>query len=163
MARNGTRQEEKESTSITPLALGQNCNIHLVYPDEVPHIWGQVEPLLAKATPYSEGEVEAQDFAYLIINNEMQLWVSIEEKSVTAAMVTQVVHYPRKKVLRIIALGGKGLRRMQEKFEPTLEGYAIKAGCSALEAWTRRGLLRLVKDWKQSYIIITKDIKEKMH
>ena len=163
MARNGTRQEEKESTSTTPLALGQNCNIHLVYPDEVPHIWDQVEPLLSKATPYSEGEVEAQDFAYLIINNEMQLWVSTEDKNITAAMVTQVVHYPRKKVLRIIALGGKDLRKMQKKFEPILEGYAIKAGCSALEAWTRRGLLRLVKDWKQSYIIITKDIKEKMH
>ena len=52
---------------------------------------------------------------------------------------------------------------MQEKFEPVLELFAIKAGCSALEAWTRRGLLRLIKDWKQSYIIITKDIKEKMH
>ena len=163
MARNGTQAEEKESTSTTLPVLGQNCNIHLVYPDEVPHIWDQVEPLLSKATPYSEGEVEAQDFAYLIINNEMQLWVSTEDKNITAAMVTQVVHYPRKKVLRIIALGGKDLRKMQKKFEPILEGYAIKAGCSALEAWTRRGLLRLVKDWKQSYIIITKDIKEKMH
>ena len=163
MARNGTRQEEKESTSTTPLGLGQNCNIHLVYPDEVPHVWDQIEPLLAKATPYSEGEVEAKDFAYLIINNEMQLWVSTEDKNIIAAMVTQIVSYPRKRVLRIVALGVKDLRKMQEKFEPVLELFAIKAGCSALEAWTRRGLLRLIKDWKQSYIIITKDIKEKMH
>ena len=105
MARNGTRQEEKESTSTTPLGLGQNCNIHLVYPDEVPHVWDQIEPLLAKATPYSEGEVEAKDFAYLIINNEMQLWVSTEDKNIIAAMVTQIVSYPRKRVLRIVALG----------------------------------------------------------
>ena len=107
--------------------------------------------------------MEAKDFAYLIINNEMQLWVSTEDKNIIAAMVTQIVSYPRKRVLRIVALGGKDLRKMQEKFEPVLELFAIKAGCSALEAWTRRGLLRLIKDWKQSYIIITKDIKEKMH
>jgi hypothetical protein len=47
-------------------------------------------------------------------------------------------------------------------FLPMLEGYAVNNECSSLEAWTRKGMTRKLKDWKHSYDIITKDIKQRM-
>jgi len=37
----------------------------------------------------------------------MQLWIVTEDKEVIAALVTQVVAYPQKKILRLISLAGE--------------------------------------------------------
>ena len=83
------------------------------------------------------------------------------DNKVIAAMITEIITYPRKKILRIITLAGKDMELWYD-FLPSIEGYAVSKQCSALEAWTRKGMTRKLKDWKHSYDIITKDLKARM-
>ena len=134
----------------------------LVEIDEIEQIWRHVKPLLDKATPHSEGEMEAEDFLPLLLSGTMQLWVAIENKEIIAAMVSQIVSYPRKSVMRIISIGGEDMEKWMPNF-PIFENWALDLGCTAIEAWGRKGWLRVLDDWKCSYHIITKDLTHRMH
>ena len=141
---------------------GYNCEVGSVPPTQVPHIWEKVHEHLLRMAPHSEGELEPEDFFEALTEGEMQLWVAIENKDIVASMVTQVVPYPRKRVLRIISIGGDGMDRWIEQL-PMVEEWALSMGCTSLECWGRRGWLKVLKDWKCSYHIITKDLTTRMH
>ena len=162
MARIGTPAVEKESTSETLLETGLSCNAVLVLPDEIETFWPQVKDQLARCTPHSEGELEPEDFKAFLTEGEMQLWLAIDDGELLASMVTQVVTYPRKRILRIIAIGGGEMERWIH-FLSGLENWAMEQGCTALECWGRKGWLRVLEDWKCSYHVLTKDLKIRMH
>ena len=119
-------------SSKNPLQHGYNCEVGLVPPTQVPHIWEKVHEHLLRMAPHSEGELEPEDFFEALTEGEMQLWVAIENKDIVASMVTQVVPYPRKRVLRIISIGGDGMDRWIEHL-PMVEEWALSMGCTSLE------------------------------
>jgi len=84
------------------------------------------------------------------------------DKEIIAVMVTQIIPYPKKKVLRVIAIAGEDMDRWFH-FLPAIEEWAMELGCTSLEAWGRKGWLKVLKDWKCSYHILTKDLKNRMH
>ena len=47
-------------------------------------------------------------------------------------------------------------------FQDMIEAFAIKMGCGALEMWGRKGWKKLLPDWKDTYIVYTKDLKYRM-
>ena len=138
-----------------------SCKVALVEAEDVDMVWDDVAPLIEKALLHAEGELIPDDIKKHLDTSELRLWVALENKDVIAAMVTEIVQYPRKKIVRVITLAGKDMS-MWYDFLPMLEGYAIRSGCSSLEAWTRKGMTRKLKDWKHSYDIITKDLKQRM-
>jgi hypothetical protein len=146
-----------ESKVIQP----RKCKVALVEAEDVDMVWGDVSPLIEKALLHAEGELIPDDIKKHLDTSELRLWVALENKDVIASMVTEIVQYPRKKIVRVITLAGKDMS-MWYDFLPMLEGYAIRNGCSSLEAWTRKGMTRKLKDWKHSYDIITKDLKQRM-
>jgi|TARA_Y100000310_G_C20475682_1_gene712277 hypothetical protein len=146
---------QSESTTIG------KCKVVLVAPSDVSYVWDDVVPLLDKALQYSEGEMTSDDLAPHLDNENLRMWVAMKGNEIIACMVTEVIEYPRKKIVRVITLAGKDMDLWYD-FLPLVEGYAVKQGCSALEAWTRKGMTRKLKDWKHSYDIITKDIKQRM-
>ena len=134
---------------------------HLLHPEDIPYIWDQVEPLLARVTPHTEGELETDDYIEPLNNGEMQLWIASEDSKVHSAMITQIVPYPQKKVLRIISLAGSEFSRVYQHLD-MVESFALRTGCTALEMWGRKGWKKLLPEWKDSYIVFTKDLKERM-
>ena len=146
-----------ESTAMQP----RSCKVALVEAEDVDMVWGDVSPLIEKALLHAEGELIPDDIKKHLDTSELRLWVALENKDVIASMVTEIIQYPRKKIVRVITLAGKDMS-MWYDFLPMLEGYAIRNGCSSLEAWTRKGMTRKLKDWKHSYDIITKDLKQRM-
>jgi hypothetical protein len=134
---------------------------HLLHPEDVPYLWEQVEPLLERIAPHTEGELEADDYIHPISQGHMQLWVATENGKVHSAMVTQIVPYPQKKVLRIISIAGSEFDRLYT-YKDMVESFALNCGCTALEMWGRKGWKKLLPDWKDSYVVFTKDLKERM-
>ena len=124
-------------------------------------MWEEVVPLLARVVPHTEGELEPDDYIEPLTHGDMQLWVVIENKHVNAALVTQIVPYPQKKVLRLISLAGEDFQEIKNFLE-MVEVFALKNECSALEMWGRKGWKKLLSDWKDSYIVYTKDLKTRM-
>jgi len=138
-----------------------SCKVALVEAEDIDMVWGDVVPLIEKALLHAEGELMPDDIKKHLDSADLRLWVALKDKDVIASMVTEIIQYPRKKIVRIITLAGKDMSLWYD-FLPMLEGYAIRNGCSSLEAWTRKGMTRKLKDWKHSYDIITKDLKQRM-
>lgn len=158
MAQVGTPEVgEPEFTSST-VPGGQSSDVFLLKPEEVEDFWPLVSDLLEKAQPHSEGELATEDFYEFLKLADMQLWVAIWQKKVIAAMVTQIIPYPRKKVLRIIAIGGAEMDRWFG-FLPKVEEFALNVGCDSLEAWGRKGWKKILTDWNDSYIVYTKKLR----
>ena len=154
----GIRDRAKES--IGTEQAGISCR--LIRPDHIDVIWTEVAPHIERCVPHSEGELEVEDFHQLLANGEMQLWIAVDDQEILAAMVTQIVSYPRKRILRIIAIGGGEMDRWLP-FLPGLEEWALENGATALECWGRKGWLKILEDWKCSYHVLTKDLKIRMH
>jgi hypothetical protein len=163
----GTLEAGKESTTSKKEVqdLGSSSvKVVLVSDEDIDFIWEECEPLIDSALKHSEGELISSDVYDQLINGAMQLWVAMEYGETIAAMITQVISYPRKRVLRVITLGGKdgsGLDKWY-MFLDMVEGFALRTGCSALEAWTRKGMARKLKDWNHSYMVITKELKQRI-
>ncbi len=138
-----------------------SCKVALVEAEDIDMVWDDVSPLIEKALRHAEGELIPDDIKKHLDSANLRLWVALKDKDVIAAMVTEIIQYPRKKIVRVITLAGKDMSLWYD-FLPMLEGYAIRHGCSSLEAWTRKGMTRKLKDWKHSYDIITKDLKQRM-
>ena len=152
--------ELTESTGTTE-QLGQPCNVALVDVDKVASIWEEVYPLLEKAQVYAAGELDTQDYFAMIESGDMQLWIAEDDGGIFAMMLTEFVQYPRKKVMRIVSIGGSEMHRWMKYF-PALEAAALSVGCTGFEVFGRKGWLRVLKDWKCSYYVLTKDIKHKL-
>ena len=136
---------------------------HLISPEDVPYLWGDVGPMIAKVTEQTEGEFEPDDYLDNLTNGYMQLWLVTEGKKIIISMITQIILYPQKNVLRVIALAGKNFKEVHDNFIDVLETFAIKSGCSSLELWGRKGWKKMLPDWDSKYIVFTKDLKSRMH
>ena len=148
---------ELESSSTQ----SRNCRVALVNSEDIGLVWDEVAPLIEKALLHAEGELIPEDIKKHLDEGDLRLWVALEGQEILASMVTEIIEYPRKRIVRVITLAGKNMD-MWYDFLPMIEGYAVKNGCSSLEAWTRKGMTRKLKDWKHSYDIITKDLKQRM-
>jgi len=134
---------------------------HLLEPEDVAYVWEEVVPLLARVAPHTEGEMEPDDYIEPLTHGDMQLWVVVENKHVNAALVTQIIPYPQKRILRLISLAGDNFQDIKDFLE-MVEVFALKNGCTALEMWGRKGWKKLLSDWTVSYIVYTKDLKTRM-
>ena len=137
------------------------CKVALLEAEDVDMVWDETYPLIKKALRHAEGELQPEDIKKHLDSGDLRLWVALKDKDVIASMVTEIIQYPRKRIVRVITLAGKDMNLWYD-FLPMVEGYAIRNGCSSLEAWTRRGMTRKLKDWKHSYDVITKDLKQRM-
>jgi len=130
-------------------------------PSEIPKLWTGIKDWLEKAVWHGNGELLTEDLYAFCLQSRMQLWISVNNDYVPCgACVTEVIDYPRKRVIRIIALGGKDFRILMETGSQALEQWAKKIGASAIEVIGRKGWLRFLKDtqFKERYCFMVKEV-----
>ena len=157
-----TAISDRAKEEIASIRVGKDYKIVLVSSDDVPYIWEKIHPHLESMEPHSEGALAPEDFYEAITNGDMQLWTAIKDNEIMASMVTQIVPYPRKRVLRIISIAGEEMDGWI-KYLPLIEDWALSSGGTSLECWGRKGWLKILRDWKCSYHILTKDLTTRMH
>ena len=133
----------------------------IIQPEDVAYVWEEVAPLLDTVKEHTEGELETDDFLEPLTHGDMQLWIATEGSTVHGVMVTQLVPYPQKKILRVISLAGDNFEELRG-FQEMIEAFAVKTGCTALEMWGRKGWKKLLPDWEDTYVVYTKDLKHRM-
>ena len=134
----------------------------LVKTENVQDVWPKARPLIEKALAYDYlGSMTSTDALRLILNERQQLWIGFDT-DIFLAILTEVVHYPKNKVLRIIAFSTETGHDMNAWYHHlnTLEEFALACECTALEAWARKGLAEKLK-WEHKYAVISKPIKPK--
>ena len=133
----------------------------IVQPEDVAYIWDKVAPLLERVKEHSEGEAEPDDFLEALTHGDMQLWIATKDSNMHSVMVTQIVTYPQKQILRVISIAGSDFKSLY-KFNDMVESFAIRSGCSGLELWGRKGWKKFLPDWESNYIVYSKDLKHRM-
>ena len=134
----------------------------LVKTENVQDVWPKARHLIEKALAYDYlGSMTSTDALRLVLNERQQLWIGFDT-DIFLAILTEVVHYPKNKVLRIIAFSTETGHDMDVWYHHlnTLEEFALACECTALEAWARKGLAEKLK-WEHKYAVISKPIKPK--
>ena len=148
---------------------GQEFYLVLVEPEDVAEVWPHVREGVQKAMLHSDSTMEGEDFLQELQNGKVRLWAFVSEGAVVGHLITEIIRYARKSFVRVLTMycegGEKGMTGMSlwKLFVPTVEEYAAMHGCSHLEAYTRRGMVRALEpDWKHEYSIVTKQIENRM-
>ena len=91
----------------------------------------------------------------------MQLWVVYdEEKQIKCALTTEVIEYPRKKVCRIVSLGGRNLDEWVERWLDILERWAEENDCDSIETYCRKGFIKKLEKfgYTNTYTVLGKEL-----
>ena len=110
-------------------------------------------PWIEAALEYSRGTHNFEDVAEGIIQGNMQLWPSPR-----GCIVTEIVVYPRKKVLNVFLGGGKLDQLLDMHNDVT--AWAKSYGCEALTITGRFGWKKPLKahGWKPLHASFQKEI-----
>lgn len=108
--------------------------------------WDQVEPYLEKAAHYTYGRYTVDDIKASITDYDHELWVVFVGKKIKAAVVTNIVVYPKRKLLCMSFCGGEDMASWVDSMLALLRKYATEMGCDGLEASARKGWSRVFKN-----------------
>jgi len=111
------------------------------------------KPWLEAALELSGGTHTLDDVVQAIIKGEMQFWPAPK-----GCAVTEIVNYPRKKVLHIFLAGGE-MEQIIDMDDSAVE-FAKMNGCTGMSIAGRRGWKRVLKDkgYEETFTVLGKDI-----
>lgn len=122
-------------------------------------VWEEIKPLLIKTLEYADGKYNLDDIYTAIKSRDMQLWVVYDNKGILSFCVTQIIIYPRKKVLSMPFVGGVEMLRWLHLTD-IIKDFAREKGCDFAEGYARDGWIKVLKPFgfKKTYTIIKADL-----
>lgn len=106
-------------------------------------IWEQALPHLQAAIGDAHGRYTPDDIRGFCRGGNMKLFIASEGEAVVAAVVGEIVQYPRKRVLVVPFAGGAEIGRWYAPMEACVEEWARAFGCSGEMTFGRKGWARI--------------------
>lgn len=109
--------------------------------EDAERIWPKVEPYLISALKRWLPVYFSVDLLEMVKEDKAQLWIitNNKEEKLYGAGLTQIIPYPRAKILNIFLLGGKDMKKWKEKWTDAMEYFGHAQGCEFVQAVGRRG------------------------
>ena len=122
-----------------------------------PRIWAHFhDTLLAPA--FARADTTPAEVGAALAAGQMQLWsIYRRGRGEDGAVVTQLNSTVRGRECLISLLGGQGLRNWLHLLAE-IEAWARSEGCIAMCVMGRRGWKRVLTDFRETGVILTKDI-----
>lgn len=114
----------------------------------------RLQPHIEAALEYSQGTHTADDVLEQISTGELQLWPGQD-----SVVITQIITFPRKKVLHIFLAGGN--QKELKEMDPYVVQWAKDQGCTALTFTGRLGWARSeMRDigFELTHVMMSKEI-----
>ena len=109
--------------------------------DELAERWLVIAPMLLKATRRT-GCYEPIDLLKGAMSGRYGIWVCESEAGIDAAVVTEIVDYPRKRILEMMFVGGGNMALWLPEAIRVFDEHASSAGCAHIACLGRRGWAR---------------------
>ena len=109
-------------------------------------IWPLARPHIARALDRDKAQrYLPNDVLALLLKGSVRLWVSWneQEKSVEAAMITEIIEYPLLRELKIWLVGGRNMMAWGREARDLFELYGREHGCSIMSGALRKGWLKI--------------------
>ena len=116
--------------------------------------WLRCRHWIEAALPYARGTHTIEDIETGIGNGQFIFWSGSK-----CAVITEILNYPRKRVLHYFLLGGN-LRELVEFMEPRITVWAKLNGCTAVTGAGRAGFERVFakSGFEPAWRVIIKEI-----
>lgn len=132
------------------------CQLLCVSLEHIKTIWPNVRPLILSAM--KRGDFGA--FAPVeddVLNGDALLWIAHEDKSISAACISQIGETEWRKVCTIVACGGTNMRQWVGLLEQ-IEAYAKAEGCSASRIVGREGWGAVLPAYRPHRVVLEKGL-----
>jgi hypothetical protein len=100
---------------------------------------------MAWAAEYTHGRYEVDDIYDAVMDYDHTLWIAIDGEVIKGAVVTNFIHYPKKKYLCMSFCGGVELEKWKPAMLKLLQHFAFDTQCDGVEATARPGWAKIFK------------------
>jgi hypothetical protein len=120
--------------------------VSMVPPQYVDTCWKEIEPYMEKAAEYTYGRYTSDDIYDSLKEYDHQLWVAFDGGKIKGAVVTNIITYPKRKILCMSFCGGVELKDWKDPMLELLKKFAKDVGCDGIEATARRGWAKVFEN-----------------
>lgn len=124
--------------------LSQRLFIVPIRADQIDAVWHEAAPLIRLAQKRIERNAGMADIYNDLIDERSMLWTIRVEDKLQAVIVTEIAQHPRRRVWRVLMIGGSGMSDWLDDGIAAMKKAAQIAGCSAIEADGRLGWAKIV-------------------
>ena len=119
--------------------------LRVIRPEEAANRWQEIREFLDRGTQYGHGDFEIDDILRLV--NEGKAFIMVLERSsrTILASACEVITYPRRSVLNVMAIGGEGLDVMFGEFWSQVADVGRILGVDAVRGSVRPSMQRYCK------------------
>lgn len=135
--------------------------VRQIRPNELAGFLAQPEPnrLFHDGVASIGHRLTVADVTQLLHSGHMQLWAAEDGGECPAVVLSEVVTFPRLKVLRLFGLAGANLKELASLL-PTIKAWGAEMGCSEVEAVeTRPGLEVVIPSFKRTGVCLVMPIE----
>lgn len=123
-----------------------------------PAVCDKVQPYLQKMADGSGGRYLCEDIQNEILQGNFQLWLALDGTEIVCALMTQIMHYPRSRAMRLIGVVGHRPRRWMHLLHHVELAAKQGFGCDRMEAMhqARHGILLRTPGWREFHVLSEK-------
>ncbi len=121
--------------------------VSAVLPQDIEYVWSHIEDYMRGAAKYTHGRFEVEDIKRCLTTDRIQqLWIAYEDEKVYGAVITEIMEYPRMRVLVMHFTGGVELPKWKADMLALLQRFARDNGCKTIESIGRAGWKKVFKN-----------------
>jgi hypothetical protein len=136
--------------------------LRLLPPLEVVDRWSEIRKELDRAIQHARGELGVDDILSLVGKGKMGIVALEEGKTLQLCAAFEVISYPRRSVLNLVAVGGKGAAELRHQFAG-IDVIARELGADVVRCYCRPSVARLIKrvapEAKQAYVVMEREVQ----
>lgn len=126
---------------------------------DIEKAWPLFKKLIDDACLRSNGKFIGDDIKKSLISRDMQLWGVSDGKKILAAVVSEIVNYPRLKACRVLIGTGENYENWA-RYIQIVETWGKSQGCTLIELITRPGWKKPMKEFgfKETHVHLEKGL-----
>lgn len=122
----------------------------------------KLQPFLTPAIAECHGEMELTDLFGMILRDVAKTWLVFERdsKKLVGVAVTMETEYPRYSNLRVVFMGGNGMRDWQDSLDDAFCTYCEEHNLANVEVVGRKGFSKVLAPlgYEQVYTVLIKEV-----
>jgi len=120
-------------------------------------IWPMVKNRIANVFARFPSDTTIEATERDVLSGAQLLWVAWDGFEPIGAVTSALYQTPRRKICSVVVGFGEA-KDLPNLFFPLIEAYARAEGCSNLRLSGREGWARVLKDFRQPWIVLDKDL-----
>lgn len=131
--------------------------IRYITTDKLDSYWPILAPLIE---PALDEEISIEDVYHKVMDEDMAIMSISDKGEIVASCVCEFADYPKIKALRVVALGGRGMKKWLSQLIEFLDTWAIEQKMDRVEQMGRNGWVKVLNEYgyKKRYTFMTKEL-----